>query len=105
MRCITVMLMTLAALGTALSPAGLTAQVRSPRDGQISIHGRLVPPKPFESSRIAPRDPQPEFTRHPPPPAPDGVDPGYRPLWVPGTYLWNGFSSTYVPGHYVWQTP
>jgi hypothetical protein len=36
---------------------------------------------------------------------PVGVDPGYRPLWVPGTHVWNGFTATYVPGHYVWQAP
>jgi len=105
MRYLVVALM---ALGTlVIGPAVVRgeAQVRSPRDGQISVHGRLVPPPPFDSTRIAPRSPQPEFTHRPPPPAPIGVDPGYRPLWVPGSHVWNGFSHTYVPGHYVWQTP
>ena len=105
MRRVVVVLMMLGALGLGLIPFGAAAQVRSPRDGQIIIHGQMMPPKPFDSIRIAPPQSRPGFTRHPPPPASIGVDPGYRPLWVTGTYVWNGFSSAYVPGHYIWQAP
>jgi hypothetical protein len=105
MRGFAVALMMLSAFGIGIVHGGAEAQVRSPRDSQISVHGRLMPPKPFDTTRIAPRDPQPAFTRRPPAPVPIGVDPGYRPLWAPGTYVWNGFTSTYIPGHYVWQTP
>jgi len=95
----------LGAIVIGLVPVRAGAQVRAPRDGQVSIHGRLVPPRSVDSTRIAPHVPLPDFTRRPPPAPSIGVDPGYRPLWVPGTYVWNGFSSTYMPGHYVWQTP
>lgn len=98
-------LLLMTALGVGAVPIHADAQVRSPRDAQVIIHGHAVPPAGVDSSRAAPPASQPPFTRRPAPPPSIGVDPGYRPLWVPGTYTWNGFSSTPVPGHYVWGAP
>src|SRR5207249_6709342 len=102
---VAVVALLLTALGAGVVALRADAQVRSPRDSQVIVHGHAVPPMGLDSSRMAPPASQPAFTRRPAPPPPIGVDPGYRPLWVPGTYVWNGFSSTYVPGHYVWRSP
>ena len=74
-----------------------TADVRTPRDAAIARRGQIPPTMP--PAPEPPRQRMPEWTQQPPSPFPD---PGVRPLWVPDTYLWNGFRQYRVPGHWVW---
>jgi len=93
-------------VGAILVLAGLTllatsafSWVRVPRDSPIIIHGRVQQPGSFDPSRSAPPATPPlGILERPPPTPPVGVGPGYRPLWVPGTYVWTGYTATWVPG-------
>ena len=80
------------------------AQVRTPRDSPVIIHGRVQPSTSVDASRYLPTHIRPpDFIVKQVPSESIGITPGYRPLWVPGTYLWNGFKSVWVPGHWVWE--
>ncbi len=91
------------AMSAAVSPCLAAGEIRAPRDSPILLHGRLQslsepsPPRPLTAQ---PRPTAPPLASTLP--APLGIDPGYRPLWVPDTYLWNGFGTIRIPGHWVW---
>jgi hypothetical protein len=79
-------------------------QVRTPRDSPVIIHGRVQPSTSVDASRYLPTHIRPpDFIVKQVPSESIGITPGYRPLWVTGTYLWNGFESVWVPGHWVWE--
>ncbi len=87
-------------LVAVLIPSPASAFVRTPRDSPVFGHGRIAPSPP--PTMPPPREPPPEWTQHQPPPPPVFPDPGGRPLWMPETYVWNGFRWYRVPGHWVW---
>ncbi len=95
-------LLALVVVGLVLQPDAVLAWVRVPRDSPIIIRHRVQQPGSFDPSRSStPQTPPLGVIRRPAPPPAIGVDPGYRPLWVPGTDIWNGFESVWVPGHWV----
>lgn len=80
---------------------GAAAEVRTPRDSPGFAHGRSVSPStgtPSGGATTLPRQSVPRV------PAASALvpDPGYRPIWVPGAYRWNGSGSVWVPGHWIW---
>jgi|GEM_PF-2059708 YXWGXW repeat-containing protein len=79
-------------------------QVRAPRDTPAMVRGRAQPLTGVDSSPYPTvQRPHAEFALKQAPAAPLGIDPGYRPLWVPGTYVWNGIDWNWAPGHWVWE--
>jgi len=92
------------AFSSILLASATDAQVRAPRDSSVIIHGRVQPSNSLDSSRYSPTHTRPpDFILKQMPSASMGITAGYRPVWVPGTYLWNGFESVWMPGHWVWE--
>ena len=89
----------------AILPASrVDAQVRAPRDTPGIVHGRMEPSSSVDLSQYrATQTPLSDFALKQTLPIPLGVDPGYRPLWIPGTYVWNGSGWVWAPGHWVWE--
>ena len=99
----TLLLAAVLATGLAWAPGAVSAGVRVPRDSPVVVHGRVQGPASLDASWApADRPRAPEWTRRPPRSAPTAGDPGYRPMWVPDSYQWNGFELIRVPGHWQW---
>jgi hypothetical protein len=81
------------------------ASVRVPRDSTVIIHHQVHQPNMAATSAPVSSTPMQPMRTTPPPTPEFFPDPGYRPIWIPGTHRWNGFGSTWVPGHWVWQAP
>ena len=97
-RSVGVVALALVGIFTGSLPA--VAEVRVPRDSAIVGHGRILStPSPATTPA---REPPPDWTQRRPSPLPPFPDPGVRPLWIPDTYLWNGFRQYRVPGHWAW---
>jgi len=80
------------------------AQVRAPTDTPAMVRGRAQLSTAVDSSLYpSTQKPSPDFVLKQTPTVPLGIDPGYRPLWVPGTYVRNGSSWVWVSGHWVWE--
>src|SRR2546425_10296344 len=93
----------LAALVMLMYTAQATAgPVLVPRDSPIVMHGRVVSSGPLAASTVAPGRRAGSASK-PSCRAQVFPDPGYRPMWVPGTTCWTGFEAILVPGH--WQGP
>jgi len=103
-RCYGVVCRLFLALSMIPLASATDAQVRTPRDSPVIIHGRVQPSTSVDASRYLPTHIRPpDFIVKQVPSESIGITPGYRPLWVTGTYLWNGFESVWVPGHWVWE--
>jgi hypothetical protein len=83
-------------------PGMVAAGVRVPRDSPVVVHGGALLLPGSGQTRYQPEPPAPEPMHRRAPVPPSGVDPGYRPLWVPDAYWWDGFKATRVPGHWRW---
>ena len=78
------------------------AQVRAPRDTPAMVRGRAQLSTAVDSSLYpSTQKPSFDFVLKQTPTVPLGIDPGYRPLWVQGTYVWYGTGWVWAPGHWV----
>ncbi len=89
----------------ATNQPATAASARVPRDSPIMIHHQVRQPTTAAPSAPLPSTPMLAMPPARPPTREVFPDPGYRPIWIPGTYHWNGFGSTWEPGHWVWQAP
>ncbi len=76
--------------------------VRVPRDSPVVIHGRVQQPGSFDPAKVAPQSETRPSKRSAPCTIQPFPDPGSRPIWVPGSWCWNGSEAVWVPGHWVW---
>ena len=85
-------------VGPASASAG---DVRVPRDSPVVIHGWVHQPGGTGSRSVGTEPRVKSSASSGSCETAVGLDPGYRPLYIPGSWCWDGSRSVWVPGRWV----